>query len=87
MHYKKYHEINLYLSPGSKMCELVKTYFRSSGYDCNEYNVVHDKAAEEKMIQISDQKRTPVTEIDGRVVVGYRPDLFDLILEGKATEE
>ncbi len=87
MHYKKYHEINVYYSSGSKMCELVRVYFRGAGYDTNELNIDHDELAHRKMIEISNQKRAPVVEIDGRVIVGYRPDLFDLILEGKAVEE
>jgi hypothetical protein len=86
MPYKKRHDINLFGEPGSKLCELVKVYFRSSGNEYIELNVKRDKNAFSRMVEISGQDKTPVVEIDGRVIVGYRPELYDLILEGKSTD-
>jgi hypothetical protein len=86
MSYKKQHSINLFSEPGSKLCELVKVYLRTSGNDFIELNVKKDKNSLIRMIEISGQDKTPVLEIDDRVIVGYRPELYDLILEGKSTE-
>jgi glutaredoxin 3 len=81
MHFKKYHEINLYTSPESKLCELAKVYFRSAGHDFLEFDISKNETAKKKMVEISDQQLTPVVEIDGRVVVGYQQDMYDHILD------
>lgn len=69
------------------MCELVRIHFRNNGQEFVEFNIDHDTTAKTRMVEISGQNKTPVVEIDERVIVGYRPDLYDLILEGKDTEE
>ena len=84
MHFKKYHEINLYTSPESKLCELAKVYFRSNGHDFVELDISKNEDAKKKMFEISDQLLTPVVEIDGRVVVGYQVDLYDRMLDDGA---
>ena len=33
------------------------------------------------MVEISEQDVTPVVEIDGRVIIGYEPMMYDRILE------
>ena len=81
MHFKKYHEIYLYTSPESKLCELAKIYFRAGGHDFVELDISKNDIAKKKMIEISDQLLTPVVEIDGRVVIGYQQDLYDHILD------
>lgn len=82
MPYKKHHQVEIYYEPGSKLCELVKTYFMSNGIDYMEYNVKVDDNARQKMAEISEQEKVPVVEIDGRVIVGYQPDLYDIVLFG-----
>jgi arsenate reductase-like glutaredoxin family protein len=77
---KKYHEVHIYVEPGSKLCELTKLYFRDAGMDYMELDITRNPIARDRMYEISEQKRTPVTELDERVIVGYRPDVFDIIL-------
>lgn len=77
MGFKKHHDILIYSSPDCKLCELCKSYFRDKGMDYLEFMINKDRNAEIKMKEISEQDTTPVVEFDGRVIVGYRPDLFD----------
>ena len=83
MPYKKYKDITLYVAPGLKLCELVKAYFRSNGEDYKEVDISRDRDLAKKMFQISGETIPPVVEIDGRVIVGYRPELYDFILQAK----
>ncbi|MCC2630208.1 MAG: Glutaredoxin [Candidatus Paceibacter sp.] len=87
MPYKKYHQITIYVSRGNKLDDMARMYFRAEGHDFLEKDVTRDQNSMIKMEEISSQKNTPVVEIDGRVIVGYRPDIYDLILAGKNADE
>ena len=76
----RHHEVVMYSSPSSKMCELSRQYLRDQGIDFLDKNIAVDEIARKKMIEISEQTDTPVVEIDGRVVIGFRPDVYNLIL-------
>jgi hypothetical protein len=86
MPFKKHHQITLYISRNSKMDELARMYFRAEGHEYLESDVSRDANAKLKMEEISGQDQTPVADIDGRVVVGYRPDLYKLVLDGKQVD-
>lgn len=87
MGFKKHHDIQIYSSADCKLCELCKSYFRDKGMDYLEYNVTKDHTADLKMQEISEQTSTPVVQFDGRVIIGYRPDLFDQLTEDKSAKE
>jgi glutaredoxin 3 len=80
MKYKKYHQVSIYTSLNSKFCELTKVYFRNAGIDYQELEIQRNNVARLKMIEISGQEETPVVEFDGRVVIGYRPDVYDILI-------
>jgi glutaredoxin len=80
MAFKRHHQVVIYTSHGSKMCELAKAYFRDAGIEFIEIDVTRDKTAENKMIEISDQNQTPVVEIDGRAISGYHPEIYETII-------
>ncbi len=62
------------------MCELTKNFFRDAGIEFIEIDITHDKNAEIKMLEISNQNDTPVVEIDGRAISGYHPEIYETIL-------
>lgn len=83
MPFKKNPEITVYTSKNnSKMSELTKAYFVNNGLNFEEVIIDHDESARIKMEEISDQKNTPVTVINDRVIVGFQPNLYDIILFG-----
>ena len=62
------------------MCYLTKDFFRNAGVDFYEYNVEKNPEAMRVMQQKSGQSMTPVTEIDGRIICGYQPEVFNNIV-------
>lgn len=81
MGFKKHHEILIYTVPNNKLCELAKSYFRDMGMDYLEFNVAKDTVAQAKMFELSEQVATPVVSFDGRIIVGYRPDIYEQLLQ------
>lgn len=86
MKYQKYRDIILYILPGSRNCDLVKNYLTSNGFEFNEVDISRDMAAAKKMYDMSGQRHVPVTTIDDRVVIGYHPEVFDMILFDKVDD-
>ena len=59
---------------------MVKQYFKSKGMQYKDLNVGEDQNAAREMIQKSGQMGVPVVDIDGKIIVGFRPDVFDGLL-------
>ena len=76
----KHHDIVLYVSSTSHMSQLAADYFRQNGFDFEEINVDKDKAAGDEVFNRTKGRETPVAEIDGRIVTGYRPDVYEILL-------
>ncbi len=72
--------------PGSRNCDLVRTYLTSNGFDFNEIDISKNLLAAKDMYEISNQHLVPVTVVDERVVIGYRPEVFDLIFFDKVDD-
>ncbi len=83
MSYKRYHTVKIYVTPRSKLCELAKQYFRMHGIDFEECDISKDDDARERIHELSEQQITPVVDFDGRMIVGYKPDIYDLLLAGE----
>jgi glutaredoxin 3 len=82
MAYKKRHTVTIYTSPTSPFCTLAKDYFREHGIiEFYEFDISHHPEAAHEMFVKTGQMSTPVIEIDGRVIIGYRPDVMDTILK------
>jgi glutaredoxin 3 len=76
---KKHFTVVIYTS-GSQFCNLAKEYFRAEGIDYEEIKVGEDPKMLDMLRQKSGGITTPVVEIDGRIIVGFRPDLYETIL-------
>ncbi len=87
MGFRKHHEITLYTSPSSRYCDLAKGYFRDSNLDYTEIDVSKSEGDMGRMQELSGNAETPVVVIDGRVIPGFQPDIFDIILKPKEEEE
>lgn len=57
-------------------------YMEKRGIPYTEIDVIADnKKYAKEMIVKSGQKSVPVTEIEGEIIVGYQPDVFDRLLQ------
>jgi glutaredoxin 3 len=73
-------KIIIYSTTSCPYCVFAKDYFDNMGIPYENKNVSKDRAAGQEMIQKSGQMGVPVVDIDGEIVVGFRPDVFEELL-------
>lgn len=75
------HNVTVYSTPSCPYCTLTKNYLDKLGVKYTEIDVSADENAARAMIQKSGQMGVPVIDIDGKMLVGYRPNEFDQLLK------
>lgn len=72
--------VKIYTTPFCVFCKMTKDFFRSNNIQYQEFDVASDAKAREEMIQKSGQFGVPVTDIDGKLVIGFdRARLAELL--------
>ena len=64
------------------MCDLARDYFRVGGFNFDEKNLDREKQYAKGIFERAGKQETPIAEINGRIVVGYRPEVYEILLEG-----
>ena len=64
-------KVILYTAPACPFCVIVKKYLERNNVKFKEIDISKDKKAEEEMQKKSDQTNVPVTDVDGKIVIGY----------------
>lgn len=70
-------KIVVYSTPTCPFCSYAKQYFIDMGVPFTDIDVSKDHAAAREMVQKSGQMGVPVIDINGKIVVGFQPDLFE----------
>lgn len=76
-------KIIVYSTPTCHYCTMAKNYFTKMGVRYEDINVGVDRIAAQEMIKKSGQMGVPVIDIDGQIIVGFRPDVFEKIINSK----
>jgi glutaredoxin len=76
---KRHHTVMVYTN-GNQFSNLVREFFRVQGVEFEEVIVNDDPILLEALHIKTGKNDMPVVEIDGRVISGYRPDLYEAIL-------
>lgn len=76
----KNHKVTIYSTTTCPYCVYAKEYFKNKGVAFEDKNVNHDRAAGQEMIAKSGQMGVPVIDIDGQIVVGFQPNVFEELL-------
>ncbi len=63
--------IKIYTTPTCAYCKMAKEYFKSKGFEYEEYNVATDIEKQKEMIAKTGQFGVPVIDIDGKTVIGF----------------
>jgi len=64
------------------MCDLTKAFFRNAGIDFDEINVSKNEENKKILLEISSgNDLTPVVDFDGRIIIGYQPDIYDILIK------
>jgi glutaredoxin len=89
MPFKKHHDITIYSSDSSVMCDLTKAFFRNADVDFDEVNVSKNDQNKKALLEASNGSAiTPTVDFDGRIIVGYQPDIYDMLIkEGEKINE
>ena len=64
----------VYSTPSCPYCTMVKDFLKKKQIPFEDYDVSRDQRRAEEMVRKSGQMGVPVTDINGRILVGYRPN-------------
>ncbi len=73
-------KITVYSTPTCTYCTYTKDYLTKKGVVFTDIDVSRNQVAAQEMIQKSGQMGVPVIDIEGEIVVGFQPELFDSLL-------
>jgi len=73
-------EIKIYSTPWCTFCKMEKEWLSRHGIEFEDINVAADREAAEEMIEKTGQTGVPVTEIDGRIIIGFDKTRIKMIL-------
>jgi glutaredoxin-like YruB-family protein len=76
-------KIIIYSTPTCHYCTMAKNYFTKMGVQYEDINVGIDRAAAQEMIMKSGQMGVPVIDIDGQIIVGFQPEVFQKLINSK----
>lgn len=63
--------VKIYSTPTCPWCHKAKEFLKEHKIKFEEFNVAADRNAAKEMIEKSGQMGVPVTDIDGKIIVGY----------------
>jgi len=64
-------KVKVYSTPSCFFCKLLKEFLKENKIKFEEVNVQEDQEAAMEMIQKTGQTGVPVTEIDGKIIIGF----------------
>lgn len=74
-------KVIVYGTPTCPYCVLAKNFFKENNVSFEDIDVANDRSRAEEMVQKSGQMGVPVIDIDGEIVVGFQPKVFELLFK------
>ena len=75
--------VKIYSTATCVYCVTLKKFLQEHDIAFEEVNVAQDRQALEEMVQKSGQMGVPVTEIDGKIIVGFNKEKISELLNIK----
>lgn len=72
--------VKVYSIPDCPWCKKVKAYLTSKNVSYTDINVEQDPQGRDSWKAVSSDLTVPVTEINGRVIIGFDKEKFDQYL-------
>ncbi len=63
----------VYSTPSCPYCTMVKDFLKKKQVPYEDYDVSRDQRRADEMVRKSGQMGVPVVDVNGRILVGYRP--------------
>jgi glutaredoxin-like YruB-family protein len=73
-------KVVVYSTSTCPYCVYAKDFFKKNDVSFEDKNVGIDRLAGQEMVTKSGQMGVPVIEIDGEIVVGFQPEVFEKLL-------
>ena len=74
------HKVIIYSTPTCPFCIYAKEFFKENNVPFEDIDVTKDHVKAQEMVQKSGQMGVPVIDIDGSVVIGFQPEVFNQLL-------
>lgn len=65
--------VQVYSTPSCPYCTMVKDFLKKEGVPFEDIDVSRNQGRAEEMVRKSGQMGVPVVDVNGRILVGYRP--------------
>jgi glutaredoxin-like YruB-family protein len=72
--------VTVYSTPSCPYCTMVKNHLKKKQVPFDDVDVSRDQRRAEEMIRKSGQMGVPVVDINGKILVGFRPSEIDSAL-------
>ena len=76
-------KVKVYGTPICPTCYKVKEFLKEKGIEFEDINVFENKEAAKEIVERSGQMDIPVTDIDGKLVLGYDKEKLEEVLKKK----
>lgn len=76
----KDNKVVVYSTPTCPYCVYAKNYFNQNNVAFDDVDVTKDPVKVQEMINKSGQMGVPVIDINGSIVVGFQPTVFEQLL-------
>lgn len=73
-------KVLVYSTPTCPYCTYAKEFFTEKAVDFEDIDVSKDHARAMEMVQKSGQQGVPVIDIDGHIIVGFQPEVFESLI-------
>lgn len=70
------HKVTVYSTTSCHYCVLLKDFLKLHKVEFEDINVGADRAKAMEMIEKSGQMGVPVIEIDGKITIGFQPEVI-----------
>jgi len=74
-------KVIVYSTPSCPYCKMSKNFFKENNVSYEDVNVAVDHARAQEMVNKSGQMGVPVIDIEGKIVVGFQPKVFEQLLK------
>ncbi|MCF7865340.1 MAG: NrdH-redoxin [Candidatus Pacebacteria bacterium] len=76
-------KVIIYSTPTCPYCVYAKDFFKDKGVAFEDVDVSANYARATEMVQKSGQMGVPVIDIEGQIIVGFQPELFEKLISQK----
>lgn len=76
-------KIIIYTTPSCVYCKMAKVFFKENNVVYEEKDVSTDAPARDEMFAKSNQMGVPVTDVDGKIIVGFNKKELSKFLDIK----